>query len=167
MIKSFYKVRKINFGWYRRRHGILLENLPPSKQKFILDNDYLKWIKPDPQIYEIIFKIIDRKNHEKNTNKHVWNPFKKTFTTLKELYEDSDVIDWTCAICKSDIKSKMKTKKMENFVCEKCQKSHNSTNAVVDSRIIQSSISFTKHCKRMLKKEQKEFISYIKKSSER
>jgi hypothetical protein len=160
-----YKVRKINFGWYSRRHGILLENLPPSKQKFLLDNAYLKWIKPDPQTYEIIFKIIDRKDHEKNTNKSIWNPFRETFTTLKELELDSDIIDWNCSICNVEIKSRMDSKKIENFVCKKCQKSHNSTNKKVDNRIIESSIKFNKHCKRLLKKEQREFLSYIKKSS--
>ena len=129
-----YKVRKINFGWYRRRHGILLENLPPSKQKFMLDNDYLKWIKPDPQTYEIIFRLIDMNNHEKFINKEIWNPFKETFTTLKELELDSNIIDWNCAICTTDIKSRMDSKKVENLFCEKCQKSHNSSNKKVDGK---------------------------------
>ena len=160
-----YKVRKINFGWYRRRHGILLENLPPSKQKFLLDNDYLKWLDPDPQTYEIIFKIIDMKDSEKSGNKPIWNPFKETFTTLKELELDSNIVDWLCGICSTGIKSRMDSKKVENFVCQKCQKSHNSTNKVVDSRIIDSSIKFNKHCKKLLKKEQTEFLSYIRKSS--
>jgi hypothetical protein len=162
-----YKVRKINFGWYRRRHGILLENLPPSKQKFLLENDYLKWLKPDPQTYEIIFRIIDMKDFEKTVNKPLWNPFKETFTTLKELELDSNIIDWTCGICSADIKSRMDSKKVENFVCEKCQKSHNSTNKFVDTRIIESSVKFNKHCKRLLKKEQNEFINYTRKSSKR
>ena len=160
-----YRVRKINFGWYRRRHGILLENLPPSKQKFLLDNDYLKWLEPDPQTYEIIFKIIDMKDLEKAANKPIWNPFKETFTTLKELELDSNIVDWTCGICSINIKSRMDSKKVENFVCEKCQKSHNSTNKVVDSRIIDSSVKFNKHCKKLLKREQSEFLSYVRKSS--
>jgi hypothetical protein len=160
-----YKVRKINFGWYKRRHGILLENLPPSKQKFLLENDYLKWLEADPQTYEIIFKIIDMKDLEKAANKPIWNPFKETFTTLKELELDSNIVDWTCGICNADIKSRMDSKKVENFVCQKCQKSHNSTNKVVDTRIIESSVKFNKHCKGLLKREQAEFLSYIRKSS--
>lgn len=160
-----YKVRKINFGWYRRRHGILLENLPPSKQKFLVENDYLKWLEPDPQTYEIIFKIIDMKDLEKSGSKPIWNPFKETFTTLKELELDSNIVDWSCGICNVDIKSRMDSKKVENFVCQKCQKSHNSTNKVVDTRIIDSSVKFNKHCKKLLKKEQAEFLSYVRKSS--
>jgi len=107
------------------------------------------------------------KDFEKTVNKPLWNPFKETFTTLKELELDSNIIDWTCGICSADIKSRMDSKKVENFVCEKCQKSHNSTNKFVDTRIIESSVKFNKHCKRLLKKEQNEFINYTRKSSKR
>jgi hypothetical protein len=162
-----YKVRKINFGWYRRRHGILLENLPPSKQKFLLENDYLKWLNPDPQTYEIIFKIIDMNEYEKVINKPLWNPFKETFTTLKELTLDSNILDWSCAICNADIKSRMDSKKVENFVCKNCKESHNSTNKFIDTRIIESSVKFNKHCKKLLKREQTEFLTYTRKSSKR
>lgn len=159
-----YKVRKINFGWYRRRHGILLENLPPSKQRFMLDNDYLKWLGSDPQTFEIIFKIEDMNDHEKNPNKILWNPFRETFTTIKEVEYDSNVIDWNCAICNTQIKSRMDLKKVENFVCNNCVEAHNSRNKRIDQRIIDSSVNFTKHCKSLLKNEQREFITHIRKS---
>ena len=159
-----YKVRKINFGWYRRRHGILLENLPPSKQRFMVDNDYLKWLDPDPQTYEIIFKIEDMNDHEKNPNKILWNPFRETFTTIKEVESDSNVIDWNCAICNVEIKARMGSKKIENFVCSKCSEAHNSRNKRVDQRVIDSSVNFTKHCKSLLKGEQREFITHIRRS---
>lgn len=159
-----YKVRKINFGWYRRRHGILLENLPPSKQNLLLENDFMKWLESDPQTFEVIFKIEDMHEHEKNPNKILWNPFRETFTTIKEVEADSNVLDWTCAICSSKIKTRIDSKKIENFVCKKCSESHNSRNKTVDHRIIDSSIKFTKHCKTLLKSEQREFLSYVKKS---
>ena len=79
-----YKVRKINFGWYKRRHGILLENLPPLKQKLLLDNDYLKWLDSDTQAFEVIFKVEDMNEHEKNPNKIVWNPLEKLSLHLKK-----------------------------------------------------------------------------------
>jgi hypothetical protein len=159
-----YKVRKINFGWYRRRHGILLENLPPSKQRFMVENDYLKWLDADTQAFEIIFKVEDMNDHEKNPNKILWNPFRETFTTIKEVESDSNVMDWNCAICDVEIKSRMDSKKIENFVCKRCSEAHNSRNKRVDQRVIDSSVKFTKHCKSLLKGEQREFINYIKRS---
>lgn len=158
-----YRVRKINFGWYKRRHGILLENLPPLKQKLLIENNFMKWLNSDPQTFEIIFKIEDMYDHEKNVDKIIWNPYKETFTTLKELEYDSESIEWNCAICKTDIFSRPELSSIENFVCKTCSNSHNSTNTIIDSRIIKSSSDFTNHCKKVLKKEQSDFLKHIKK----
>jgi len=160
-----YKVRAINFGWYRRRHGILLENLPPSKQKLILDHDHMKWLDSDVQAFEVIFKIEDQNDHERITRKVFWNPFQETFTSIKDVEKDSGLVDWNCAICDNPIKSRMTYKKAENFVCSNCQEAHNSKNRVIDQRIIDSSNKFMKQCKKMLKKEQREFLNYAKKTS--
>ena len=160
-----YKVRKINFGWYKRRHGILLENLPPLKQKLLLENNHMKWLDSDVDAFEIIFKVEDMNEHEKNPNRILWNPFRETFTNIKELEKDSDLVDWNCGICKIEIKSRMDSKKVENFVCSKCSEAHNSRNNRVDQRIIDSSINFTKHCKSLLKGEQREFMTYVRRSS--
>ena len=108
----------------------------------------MKWLESDTQAFEVIFKVEDMNGHEKNVNKAIWNPFRETFTTLKELEKDADLIDWNCGICKVPIKSRMDSKKVENF-----------------GRIIDTSIRFTKHCKHLLKKEQREFMSYAKRSS--
>ncbi len=160
-----YKVRKINFGWYKRRHGILLENLPPLKQKLLLENNHMKWLDSDTQAFEVIFKVEDMNEHEKNPNRILWNPFRETFTNIKELEKDSDIVDWNCAVCKVDIKSRMDSKKVENFVCKKCSDAHNSRNKRVDKRIIDSSVRFLKHCKSLLKGEQREFMTYVRRSS--
>ena len=160
-----YKVRKINFGWYKRRHGILLENLPPLKQKLLLENNHMKWLDSDTQAFEVIFKVEDMNEHEKNPNRILWNPFRETFTNIKELEKDSDIVDWNCAVCKVEIKSRMDSKKVENFVCKKCSEAHNSRNKRVDKRIIDSSVRFLKHCKSLLKGEQREFMTYVRRSS--
>ena len=91
-----YKVRKINFGWYKRRYGILLENLPPLKQKLLLNNRHMKWLDSDTQAFEVIFKVEDMNDHEKNVNKVIWNPFRETFTTLKQIEKDADLVEWNC-----------------------------------------------------------------------
>ena len=160
-----YKIRKINFGWYRRRHGILLENLPPSKQQLILDNNFFKFLNEDTQALEVMFRIEDLNEHEKSLKKLYWNPFRDTFTTLKEIGEDMGYIDWACAICKTDIKAKMAYKKVENLVCKKCKKVHNSQNQVIDQRIINSSTKFLQQCKKLFKGEQREFLTYVKRST--
>ena len=142
-----------------------MENLPPLKQKLLLNNRHLKWLDSDTQAFEVIFKVEDMNDHEKNVTKAIWNPFRETFTTLKQIEKDSDLVDWNCAICKTPIKSRMDSKKVENFVCSKCSKAHSSQNRSVDGRIINTSIKFNKHCKKLLKGEQREFMTYAKRSS--
>ena len=102
----------------------------------------MKWLDSDTQAFEVIFKVEDMNGHEKNVNKVIWNPFRETFTTLKEIEKDADLIAWNCGICKASIKSRMDSKKVENFVCSKCSKAHNSHNRSVDNRIIITSIKF-------------------------
>lgn len=160
-----YKVRKINFGWYHRKHGILLENLPLNKQKLLTENDYLKWMESDPQVFEIIFKIEDSNSHFRSLKKTYWNPYTDDFTTYKEVEADADLMDWACAICDTDIKCRIGYRKVENFVCKKCSESHNSKNKLIDRRIIDSTNKFTKHCKTLFKKEQREFITHIRRDS--
>jgi len=161
-----YKVRAINFGWYHRKHGILLENLPEGKKNLLLENKYFKFLDPNPQLYEIIFKVEDDYNLIKTINKIYPNYYKGGFSTYKQILKDFLLLDWKCAICEADIKCKMNpVKNVENYVCEKCSESHNSTNKSIDQRIIDSSIKFINHCKKVLKKEQKEFIKYARESS--
>jgi hypothetical protein len=163
---NLYDVQAINFGWFRRKHGILLENLPREKQKLLKENGFMKFIKPDPQTYEIIFMVEDMNNWTKVREKSYWNPYTDDFSTLREMESDAGLVDWKCAVCKSDIKCRVDSpNKVENFVCIKCTEAHNSKNKIVDRRIIDSSRNLTKHIKILLTKEQKEFIKYANKSS--
>lgn len=160
-----YDVQAINFGWFERKHGILLENLPPAKKKLLLDHAFMKFLSSDPQTFEIIFIIEDNWDWYKVSDKTYWNPYIDNFTTYKQLLLDSNLIDWQCAICKADIVCRTDSpKKPENFVCDTCEESHNSKNTTVDRRIIDSSRNLTKHVKTLLKKEQHEFISYVERS---
>ena len=159
-----YRIRNVNYGWCKRKHDILLQTLPPAKKDLLHRHKFFRWIKGDVQAFEVIFRIDDMEMHERIEGKFLWNPYEEKFSTLKELINDSNLVEWNCAICKDDIKSRMDSKKIENFVCTECSHSHNSSNKVVDSRIIQSSIDFNHHCKKSLKGEQKEFIKYTKRS---
>lgn len=163
--KSFYKVRAINFGWYRRKHGILLENLPGSKQQLLLKNHFMKWLDADVQAYQVIFKIEDLTDLVKNEKRPTLNPYRDQVTTYADAVKDNHLVEWNCGICGSEIISSMKSKKVENFVCSRCVESHNSKCRVVDSRIIESARRFADECKKGLKKEQRSFINHVKRSS--
>lgn len=165
---KLYDVQSINFGWFNRRFGILLENLPPLKQRLIKENHYVRYLERDPQAVEIVFIIEDNLDYAKAHEKTYWNPYTDSFSNYRQLLKDSSLVDWQCAICDADIQCRTDSAgKVENFVCSDCAEAHNSSNRVVDRRIISSSRKLTSHVKKLLKQEQREFISYTKKSAKK
>lgn len=165
--KTFYGVKSCKHGRKSRKHNILLENLPPAKQKLLLQNQYFKWMDGDVQLFEIIFRIEDTLDMTKTNERIVWNPYRKGFSTMDQVEADSRQVDWHCAICRIPIKSDSEDLSMSNFVCDECGEAHNRSNRVVDSRIIESSKAFTKHCRLQLKYDQQRYYYYAEKQSRR
>ena len=50
----------------------------------------MKWLDSDVDAFEVIFKVEDMNEHEKNPNRILWNPFRETFTNIKELEKDME-----------------------------------------------------------------------------
>jgi len=165
--RTFYHIESCNSGQKTRKHRILLENLPPAKQKLLLENGYFKWMSGDPQLFEIIFATEDAHDFNKNVDPVRWNPYREEFTELSLLQADSRLVDWQCAICRTPIRADSEDLSMSNFVCDECGEAHNRSNRVVDSRIVQSSKDFTKHCRLQLKYDQQRYYYYTEKQSRR
>ena len=165
--RSFYNVTKCNSGQRFRKHEILLENLPITKQQLLKKNNYFKWMKGDTQLFEIIFRTEDMEELSKTQESITWNPYQNNFTTLDCVIDDSKWEDWNCAICKIPIQSRTDKLSISNFVCDTCSESHNKTNKIIDSRIIESSKDFTKHCRLQLKYDQQRYYYYTEKQTRR
>lgn len=150
-------------GPYKTRFGILLENLKPYQKNILLDNPLLKDSAKSDQFVLILFKLANIEINKKNTRKLFFNPYKNTISNYKQIEKDSKLIDWHCAICNDNIKSEISEFYLENFLCNKCKKTHSTKSKFIDARILENSIKFRKHCKKILLKEQRKFINYIKK----
>ena len=64
-----------NFGWFKRKHGILLDPLPPMHQKLLLDNKYLRDVADDEQAMQIIFHVHHMEQCLKRSKKIWYKPF--------------------------------------------------------------------------------------------
>lgn len=150
-------------GPYKRKFGILLENLKPYQQKILFDNPLIKESSEDDQFMQILFRLADMDISKKTERKIYYNPYKDIISDYKQIESDSRYIDWNCAICKASIKSKMSEFDIDNFLCKDCHDSHGSHNKVttVDVRIVESSFKFRKHCRKNLLKEQRSYMNYI------
>jgi len=153
-----------NWGKTPRKHQVILKHLTEDQKKFLQNNEFIKFLPKDHQLFSILFRINYMERMLKSEKVFKPNPYTGEFSNERQLFKDSNLVDWYCAICKVDIVSKMNDFEPQNFLCEKCKESHGDTNTI-DSRIKENSILFTHKCKEELKTEQKEFLKYVKKNA--
>jgi hypothetical protein len=153
-----------NWGKTPRKHQVILKHLTEDQKKFLYDNEYIKFLDKNHQLFSILFRVNYMESMLKSEKLFKPNPYTGEFTNHRQLLKDSNSIDWNCAICKAEIISAMDNFEPENFLCDKCKESHQGAR-IIDSRIKENSILFTEKCKNELKSEQKEFLKYIKKNS--
>ena len=65
----------------------------------------------------------------------------------------SGLMEWKCAICGDKILVDKSKSEVENFVCEKCRKYHNSGNPLIDRRILDSRTKMFKYIESQLYEE--------------
>jgi len=156
-------IRK-NFGWYIRRFGILLEYLKPHQKNILLENPLLKDSAKSDQFLLVLFKVYEMERKFKPKKKVYKNPFTEEITDYYTVQLKSKYIDWNCAICNSKIQSEIGLFNMDNLSCSDCYEVQR-TAPLVDERILYSSLKFRKFCQKLLRKQQRNFISYIRKST--
>lgn len=175
-MRLWYKKRKIsllgqkylivrrNFGWYKRRFGIIFDYLLETQKRLLKEHKFIKYISDDDQTMYIIFQISEMEDKNKGSRKLWYNPYKDKVSDYRTLKKDSKLIDWNCAICNSNIESNIENFEPSNFLCTECLSVYVSKNGKIDSRIVESSVKFTNHCKVILRKEQKSYIRYLRKN---
>ena len=158
------KIIRKNYGWYHRRHGILLDPLPIECQRLLLNHIFIRDIAYHDQTLRVLFHIVDMEHDNKMSRKWWWNPYTQEVTLYKDIVRDSNYLDWNCAICNTIIKSEIGDFEISNFCCGDCYSLY-SDNKIIDKRILESSVTFTEKCAIELKKEQKNFLSYTKQNA--
>jgi hypothetical protein len=152
------------WGKAPRKHDVMFKYLTDEHIKFLCDNEHIKFLKKDHQLFSIILKISFMERMMKSSKLFVPNPYNGSITSHKELLKDSAMVDWDCAICRTPIRSKMDDFSIQNFCCADCQKVHDAKSKRVDVRIKDHSVKFTAYCRELLKGQQNEFFSYLKRN---
>jgi len=163
---NYYKIVRKNYGWYKRRFGIIFNTLNPHHQKLLKENRFIKKYSDDDNFVQILFRISDMEQQNKNLKSFWYNPVRDEVTTKKDIHKAHREVEWNCAICKEDIVSTMDNFNTENFLCLECKEAFANTETV-DERIKDSSVAFTQYCKTLLKREQKEYMLYVKRNKNR
>lgn len=167
MTKKYEKDPKIvfrNWGKAPRKHSVMLKYLTSEHRAFLEKYEHLKFLEKDKQVFGVIFRICWAELFNKGERALLFNPYENTFSNYRELVKSSERVPWNCAICKDPIQSTLKQFEPSNFLCAECQKAHPDDAKIIDSRIKQSSIEFTRYYKNVLKEEQKRYLKFVKRN---
>lgn len=146
----------------RNRYGVCYEGLSLQQRRLLLENPIIKERAQSDQFLHIVFEVC-RSRHVQHMEKYYYDCSTNEFLQIEELKESYDTIDWTCALSGTPIRSNINNFSMENFVHPDYHDTL--TGDSVDARILDSSLAFQEHVKKLLLNQQKEFLSLARKNS--
>ena len=161
-----YKIIRRNFGWFKRKFDIIFDPLKSHHHTILRENNFIRRYSEDDQFIQIVLRIADMEQQNKNLQFFWYNPIKDEVTTKKEIEDASKEVIWDCAICEEEIIARMDDFSPGNFLCEGCKDAFEKTRRV-DERIKESSVRFTKYCTKLLKRQQKDYMLFLKRNKKR
>lgn len=158
------EIKRQNRGKSPTKWGILLKGLPPRYRKILSNNQIFRRYSNDDRFILSIFKMEDANIKVSYLKRPFINPESKEVSTYASVIDQYKIFDWTCAYCKTPIKSRIDNYKASNFTCTKCFNYYIKDSQTYNQRIVDASVEFTTFCKRLMLDNQKKFIKYIKKN---
>lgn len=160
------EIKRQNIGRNPTRFGIVLNLLKPRYRKILLENSIIKRWSVDDKMIRRIFSIEDKRIKVSHLNKVFIEPKRMIIDSFKKIRETYNWFDWECAFCKTAIKSRIDNYEPSNFTCKKCDNVYLKGTKKIPKRIIESSLDFTEHVKKLMKDDQQKLIKYIRKNDE-
>lgn len=159
---KYPEIKRTNGGYPINRYGVRYEGLSKQQKRLLLENPIMKERAQSDQFLHIIFEVC-RFRHQQHKDKFYYDWSTDQFMQIEELKESYDTIDWTCAISGEAIRSNINNFDVKNFVHPDYWDTLSDKS--VDPRILDSSVAFRKHIKKLLLNQQKEFVKLARKNS--
>lgn len=156
------KLKKPKTPYEPARYGVSFKGMTRQQKRLLIEHPILKNRAQDFQFLQIIFKTCYKGPRKKRV---YYDTTINDFVSKNELIENYDTIDWHCALSGEMIKCNINDFSLENFVHPDHRDALNK--AVIDTRILKSSIEFRKHVKKLLLEQQKELLDLAKKNSKK
>lgn len=153
-------------GPVKRKWGIRFTNLEPHHQRILLDNPLIQDRSKSDQFVLILFRMADLDKSNKQNRKIYYNPYKDSVDKYRDILKHSRQIEWKCAITGKKIMSELGNFEPNNFLADECKEEFGNKSKIIDQRIIESSLNFRKHCKKLLMQQQKLYLKNVKMSSQ-
>ena len=161
--KKYPDIKRTGGPYPRNRYGIRYDSISKQQRRLLLEHPIIKDRAQDDQFLGIIFELCRPRNATRDY-KFYYDWSTDTFVQMDELKDNYDTLDWVCAFSRRAIKSKINDFSQENFVHPEYHEDLNQK--MVDARIVKSSIEFRKKAKKVLLKQQKDFLKMARKNSE-
>ena len=161
---KYPNIRRTNGPYPRNRYGVCYEGLSRQQRRLLLENPLLKERAQDDQFLQILFEV-SKFSNQTSKKRHYYDCSTGDFVQIEALNESYDTIDWTCALSGAPIRSNINNFTPANFVHPDYHDTIGDGN--VDGRILQSSLDFQQHVKKLLLNQQKEFLKLARKNSKK
>jgi len=155
------KIKRSKAGKNPTKHGIVLKGLKPTYKETLRKYEFIKDHCDDNQFLYLLFDLVDKENLQKNKSKYFIDPTDGEVKDRKNLNEEIKIVPWKCSYCENAIKSKMDDFSNKNFTCKKCYKAYVKDEKRISQLVLENSVDFTDHCKRLINKDRKTFLKYI------
>ena len=159
---KYPEIKRTGGRYPKNRFGVRFDSISKQQRRLLLEHPIMKDRAHDDQFLQIIFELCRPKNSSIN-HKFYYDRSTESFVQIDELKDNYDTLDWKCAFSGRDIKSKIDDFSQTNFVHSEYHEDLNKE--MVDARIVKSSIEFRKVAKKVLLKQQKDFIKMARKNS--
>jgi hypothetical protein len=159
--KKYPIIKRTGGPYPRNRYGVRYDSISKQQRRLLLEHPIIKERAQDDQFLQIIFELC-RHRHVDRFDKLYYDWSTDEFVKKAELKESYDTINWECALSDRPIRSNINDFSVENFVHPEY---HDTLGGNIDFRIMESSVLFQKHVKKLLMDQQKEFLKNAKKSS--
>ena len=155
------KITRSKAGKNPTKHGIVLKGLKPAYQEVLKKYEFIKDYCIDDNFLHILFNLVDKENVHKNKSKYLIDPTDNKVKDRKTLNEEIKIVPWKCSFCKSNIRSQMEDFSTRNFTCENCYAVYVKDKKIISQLVLENSVEFTEHCRRLINQDRKAFLKYI------
>lgn len=160
---KYPKIKRTGGPYPRNRYGVRYDSISKQQRRLLLENPLISARAQSDQFLHIIFEICRYHQSDKNS-KFYYDWSKDEFIKMNQLKENYQMVAWECALSGKPIECDINDFSAKNFVHSKY---HDTIKGHVDTRILESSIKFRKHVKKILLKEQQDFLKLAKINSKR
>ena len=160
--KKYPEIVRTGGPYPRNRYGVRYDSISKSQRRLLLEHPLLKDRAQSDQFLQIIFELT-RPRNATNDYKFYYDWSTDSFVQIDELKDNYEKIEWVCAFSGEPILSSINDFSPENFVHPDHWDLINPK--MIDARIVKSSIDFRNKAKKVLLKQQKDFLKLAQKNS--